>query len=69
MGGATRILASRRDSAAGLPSGPPSNSGSTHNLQLDIMDDIAEIKAARKVRRDLGYEPVGTVATFPTIYN
>ncbi|XP_039313904.1 uncharacterized protein LOC105198933 isoform X2 [Solenopsis invicta] len=48
MGGATRILQSRRDSSTGL-TGPPSNSGSTHNLQLDIMDDIAEIKA-RKVR-------------------
>ncbi|XP_071581645.1 uncharacterized protein [Temnothorax nylanderi] len=48
MGGATRILQSRRDSSTGI-SGPPSNSGSTHNLQLDIMDDIAEIKA-RKVR-------------------
>lgn len=48
MGGATRILQSRRDSSTGL-AGPPSNSGSTHNLQLDIMDDIAEIKA-RKVR-------------------
>ncbi|XP_015600532.1 uncharacterized protein LOC107270226 [Cephus cinctus] len=47
--GAARILPSRRDSASGI-SGPPSNSGSTHNLQLDIMDDIAEIKAARKVR-------------------
>lgn len=44
MGGATRILGNRRDST-----GPPSNSGSTHNLALDIMDDIAEIKAARKV--------------------
>ncbi|KAL0123818.1 hypothetical protein PUN28_005978 [Cardiocondyla obscurior] len=48
MGGATRILQSRRDSSTGM-TGPPSNSGSTHNLQLDIMDDIAEIKA-RKVR-------------------
>ncbi|XP_014476231.1 PREDICTED: uncharacterized protein LOC106745281 [Dinoponera quadriceps] len=48
MGGATRILQGRRDSSTGL-TGPPSNSGSTHNLQLDIMDDIAEIKA-RKVR-------------------
>ncbi|XP_011504661.1 PREDICTED: uncharacterized protein LOC105367591 [Ceratosolen solmsi marchali] len=57
MGGATRILASRRDSAAGLPSGPPSNSGSTHNLQLDIMDDIAEIKAARKVRLKMWKTP------------
>lgn len=47
MGGATRILQSRRESSTGL-TGPPSNSGSTHNLQLDIMDDIAEIKA-RKV--------------------
>lgn len=47
MGGATRILQSRRDSSTGM-TGPPSNSGSTHNLQLDIMDDIAEIKA-RKV--------------------
>lgn len=48
MGGATRILPGRRDSSTGM-TGPPSNSGSTHNLQLDIMDDIAEIKA-RKVR-------------------
>ncbi|CAL1682340.1 unnamed protein product [Lasius platythorax] len=48
MGGATRILQGRRDSSTGI-SGPPSNSGSTHNLQLDIMDDIAEIKA-KKVR-------------------
>ena len=48
LGGATRILPGRRDSKSGI-SGPPSNSGSTHNLQLDIMDDIAEIKA-RKVR-------------------
>ncbi|XP_033324512.1 uncharacterized protein LOC117219451 isoform X2 [Megalopta genalis] len=48
LGGATRILPSRRDSKSGL-SGPPSNSGSTHNLQLDIMDNIAEIKP-RKVR-------------------
>ncbi|KAM0733713.1 hypothetical protein ACS0PU_012078 [Formica fusca] len=46
--GATRILQGRRDSSTGI-SGPPSNSGSTHNLQLDIMDDIAEIKA-KKVR-------------------
>ncbi|XP_024221714.1 uncharacterized protein LOC100741253 isoform X5 [Bombus impatiens] len=48
LGGATRILPSRRDSESRI-SGPPSNSGSTHNLQLDIMDDIAEMKA-RKVR-------------------
>lgn len=52
MGGATRILQSRRDSSAGM-TGPPSNSGSTHNLQLDIMDDIAEIKA-RKVDCNFG---------------
>ena len=43
LGGATRILASRRDSKSRI-SGPPSNSGSTHNLQLDIMDDITKIK-------------------------
>lgn len=43
-----RILSSRRDSGASGVSGPPSNSGSTHNLQLDIMDDIAHINA-RKV--------------------
>ncbi|XP_003704961.1 uncharacterized protein LOC100883180 [Megachile rotundata] len=48
LGGATRILPSRRDSKSGI-SGPPSNSGSSHNLQLDILDDITEIKA-RKVR-------------------
>jgi len=52
MGGATRILQSRRDSSTGM-TGPPSNSGSTHNLQLDIMDDIAEIKA-RKVNCNSG---------------
>lgn len=46
--GVSRILPSRRDSTSGL-SGPPSKSGSTHNLQLDIMDNIADIKAARKV--------------------
>ncbi|XP_033226678.1 uncharacterized protein LOC117179115 [Belonocnema kinseyi] len=46
--GAPRILPGRRESVSGI-SGPPSNSGSTHNLQLDIMDDIAEMKA-RKVR-------------------
>ena len=44
----SRILSSRRDSGA---SGPPSNSGSTHNLQLDIMDDIAHINA-RKVSQN-----------------
>ncbi|XP_058799276.1 uncharacterized protein LOC131668836 [Phymastichus coffea] len=52
MGGATRILGNRRDST-----GPPSNSGSTHNLALDIMDDIAEIKAARKVRLKMWRTP------------
>lgn len=45
--GVPRILSGRRESATGI-TGPLSNSGSTHNLQLDIMDDIAEIKA-RKV--------------------
>ncbi|CAD6229940.1 GSCOCG00006652001-RA-CDS [Cotesia congregata] len=62
--GATRILPIRRDSSSSGVGGPPSNSGSTHNLQLDIMDDIAEIKA-RKVKyrslrhythRDLSFE-------------
>ncbi|XP_076636476.1 uncharacterized protein LOC143349259 [Colletes latitarsis] len=48
LGGGSRILPGRRDSKSGI-SGPPSNSGSTHNLQLDIMDNITEIKA-RKVR-------------------
>lgn len=48
MGGATRILQGRRDSSTGI-TGPPSNSGSTHNLQLDIMDDIAEIKAKKVI--------------------
>ncbi|KAF0762321.1 Uncharacterized protein FWK35_00017759 [Aphis craccivora] len=37
----------RRDSAGGAT---PSPTGSQFNLQLDIMDDIANIKAARKVR-------------------
>ncbi|XP_050428718.1 uncharacterized protein LOC126838384 isoform X2 [Adelges cooleyi] len=37
----------RRDSTSGAA---PSPSGSQFNLQLDIMDDIADIKAARKVR-------------------
>ncbi|KOC64005.1 hypothetical protein WH47_02326 [Habropoda laboriosa] len=40
LGGGTRILANSTSQY--------SNSGSTHNLQLDIMDDIAEIKP-RKV--------------------
>ncbi|XP_023248475.1 uncharacterized protein LOC106640342 [Copidosoma floridanum] len=56
MGGSTRILGARRDSS-GMPSAPPSNSGSTHNLALDIMDDIAEIKAARKVRLKMWKTP------------
>ncbi|KAF7990873.1 hypothetical protein HCN44_000678 [Aphidius gifuensis] len=51
--GSTRILPIRRDS---ITTGPPSNSGSTHNLQLDIMDDIAEIKA-RKVRLKMWKTP------------
>ncbi|XP_023315169.1 uncharacterized protein LOC106648042 [Trichogramma pretiosum] len=55
MGGAPRILAGRRDSS-GLLSGPPSNSGSTHNLQLDMMDDIVDIKA-RKVRLKMWRTP------------
>ncbi|XP_066584191.1 uncharacterized protein kairos isoform X2 [Prorops nasuta] len=55
LGGATRILQSRRDSTSGL-SGPPSNSGSTHNLQLDIMDNIADFKA-RKVRLKMWRTP------------
>ncbi|XP_050533242.1 uncharacterized protein LOC126901077 [Daktulosphaira vitifoliae] len=37
----------RRDSTSGAA---PSPTGSQFNLQLDIMDDIADIKAARKVR-------------------
>ncbi|XP_025199812.1 uncharacterized protein LOC112597805 [Melanaphis sacchari] len=37
----------RRDSSGGAT---PSPTGSQFNLQLDIMDDIADIKAARKVR-------------------
>ncbi|KAK9506976.1 hypothetical protein O3M35_008815 [Rhynocoris fuscipes] len=40
---------SRKDSSSSLARSP-SISGSNFNLQLDIMDDIAEIKAARKVR-------------------
>lgn len=39
--------ANRRDSVGGAT---PSPTGSQFNLQLDIMDDIADIKAARKVR-------------------
>ncbi|XP_003697885.1 uncharacterized protein LOC100866826 [Apis florea] len=46
LGGATRILPSRRDSESRM-GGPPSNTGSSHNLQLDIMDDIAEMKAKK----------------------
>lgn len=59
LAGATRILPGRRDSKSGI-SGPPSNSGSTHNLQLDIMDDIAEIKA-RKVRLKMYKTPTEQV--------
>lgn len=45
----------RRESIAAFPGGLPrrdssSGLGSNFNLQLDIMDDIAEIKAARKVK-------------------
>ncbi|XP_046598683.1 uncharacterized protein LOC107225150 isoform X1 [Neodiprion lecontei] len=53
--GAPRILPSRRDSSSSIGL-PPSNSGSTHNLQLDIMDDIAEIKA-KKVRMKMWKTP------------
>lgn len=57
---ATRVLANRRDSTSSVPR-PPSASGSTSgshfNLQLDIMDDIAEIKAARKVRLKMWKTP------------
>lgn len=57
---ATRVLANRRDSTSSIPR-PPSTSGSTSgsqfNLQLDIMDDIAEIKAARKVRLKMWKTP------------
>ncbi|PNF42237.1 hypothetical protein B7P43_G05505 [Cryptotermes secundus] len=56
----TRVLANRRDSTSSVPR-PPSTSGSTSgsqfNLQLDIMDDIAEIKAARKVRLKMWKTP------------
>ncbi|XP_048270692.1 uncharacterized protein LOC125387223 [Bombus terrestris] len=48
FGVVTRILPSRRDPESRM-SAPPSGRGSTHNLQLDIMDDIADLKA-RKVR-------------------
>ncbi|XP_050574966.1 uncharacterized protein LOC126914696 isoform X4 [Bombus affinis] len=48
LGGVTRILPNRRDPESRM-SAPPSGRGSTHNLQLDIMDDIADLKA-RKVR-------------------
>lgn len=54
MGGVTRVLQNRRNSSTGM-TGPPSNSGSTHNLQLDIMDDIADIKA-RKVSGAVAFE-------------
>ena len=57
---ATRVLANRRDSTSSIPR-PPSTSGGTSgsqfNLQLDIMDDIAEIKAARKVRLKMWKTP------------
>ncbi|KAK7865246.1 hypothetical protein R5R35_012371 [Gryllus longicercus] len=60
-GGAPRVLPPRRDSVSAVPPRPPATSGatsgSTHNLQLDIMDDIAEIKAARKVRLKMWRTP------------
>lgn len=46
-----RVLPGRRESCSGPPpTGTSPSSGSSFNLQLDIMDDIAEIKAARKVK-------------------
>ncbi|XP_012282963.1 uncharacterized protein LOC105701095 [Orussus abietinus] len=53
LGGFSRILQGRRDST---PCVPPTNAGSTHNLQLDIMDDIADIKM-RKVRMKMWKTP------------
>lgn len=47
----------RRDSASGRPPATGSTTGSNFNLQLDIMDDIAEIKAARKVRLKMWRTP------------
>nr|CAD7408078.1 unnamed protein product [Timema cristinae] len=60
-----RVLPPRRDSCSAVPPPPPSTAsttgggGSTFNLQLDIMDDIAEIKAARKVRLKMWQGPGG----------
>lgn len=51
LAGSSRILSGRRDST-----GPPSNSGSSHNLRLDIMDDIINIKP-RKVRMKMFKTP------------
>ncbi|XP_063237890.1 zinc finger protein ZIC 5-like [Bacillus rossius redtenbacheri] len=64
-GGCCRVLPPRRDSCSAVPPPPPSTAstaaggGSTFNLQLDIMDDIAEIKAARKVRLKMWQAPGG----------
>ncbi|XP_068085048.1 uncharacterized protein [Anabrus simplex] len=54
-----RVLQSRRDSTSSVPRPPATSSttGSNFNLQLDIMDDIAEIKAARKVRLKMWRTP------------
>ncbi|XP_022190529.2 uncharacterized protein LOC111048858 [Nilaparvata lugens] len=41
---------SRKDSSSSIAARSPSLSGSSFNLQLDIMDDIADIKTPRKVR-------------------
>ncbi|PSN50459.1 hypothetical protein C0J52_04931 [Blattella germanica] len=56
--GAARVLPNRRDSTSSVPRPlAGSSSGSQFNLQLDIMDDIAEIKAARKVRLKMWKTP------------
>ncbi|XP_050599460.1 uncharacterized protein LOC126927225 [Bombus affinis] len=44
FGGVTRILPTRRDPASRM-SAPPSGRRNTHYLRLDIMDDIAYLRA------------------------
>lgn len=61
LGGATRILPGRRDSESRM-GGPPSNAGSSHNLQLDIMDDIAEMKAKKVKICDLDLTSIDNYA-------